>query len=224
MIPADQNPRELTRFDGAIPWCVSIRVDSVHCPKHSAYQPSQHWREPFSDYPASHFTELIASQPAPSKCSWLTTRCDRTHCAYSRRGPASLCNYAFRAAGSAGPPTALGTRDSDPLARRSASLLQYNSCGGLHAASRYRQYRFYDLVLQPGDVDDARPSLLLWRAGGAQERPGHHDPEFRFHGLDDCHLVHLWIFFMLQRGLARCNRQLSQRLSARNWPQHAIAK
>ena len=53
----------------------------------------------------------------------------------------------------------------------------------------HRQHRVHDPLLQPRHADDAGPGVLLRRAGRAEERPRHHDPELRLHGLDDGPLV-----------------------------------
>ncbi|SPF46771.1 hypothetical protein SBA1_680025 [Candidatus Sulfotelmatobacter kueseliae] len=100
--------------------------------------------------------------------------------------------------GSQGPFHPRGSFQFGPLLAIS-ELLLYISVGGLHASSRHRQYRFYDFMHQPGHVDDARTCVLLWRPGGPQERPGHHDSKLRLDGLDHRHLVPLWLFSVLQR-------------------------
>ena len=77
-------------------------------------------------------------------------------------------------------------------------------------------------MYQPGHADDAGPRLFLRRAGGPQERSGHHDPELRLHGLDYRHLVPVRLLALLQRRLARHHRQSRQCLPARHQPVDSV--
>ncbi len=56
-------------------------------------------------------------------------------------------------------------------------------------ASRHWQHGIHDFVHQPGDVDDARAGIFLWRARWTKKCSGHHDSEFCFDGLDDSAVV-----------------------------------
>src|SRR6266478_1927657 len=47
-----------------------------------------------------------------------------------------------------------------------------------HVTSRYWKYRFHAPVCEPGDADDARVGILLWRTRRTKERARHHDAKF----------------------------------------------
>src|SRR5262245_18696698 len=65
------------------------------------------------------------------------------------------------------------------------------STRGTKHASRYGKHWLHAALLQPGDAHDAWAGLLLRWPRRPEERPGHHDPELRLHGLDDGALVGL---------------------------------
>src|SRR6266480_5652234 len=68
-----------------------------------------------------------------------------------------------------------------------------------HVTSRYWKYRFYALVREPGDVDDAGAGIFLRRARWPKERARHHDAEFRLDGLDHGVVVGLRVFALFLR-------------------------
>src|SRR5256885_16485555 len=75
-----------------------------------------------------------------------------------------------------------------------------------HVTSRYWKYRFYALVREPGDVDDAWAGIFLRRGGWAEERGRHHDAKFCFGGVGLRGVLGLWGVFSFFLGCAEESR------------------